>query len=597
MNLKNLSIKYIYAKIKSLINIAYETPYFLLIIILNFFSSFLTILGIPLLVPALQFLQNNNLEENKYIDYLNILFDFFKIDLNFFSIIITSSLLIFLGQVVLLLIELFSKKIQINLKKKYTLSMINNYYGVNWQWMLEDKSGKFQSTISREIEATSEAHLDSLRVITNFFQITFFIFSSFLISFTGSILAIIFFFITLMINSLFSKKLNDTSKSNNESNIRLLSLINSIIQNKKFLKSSKNFENFSNQINYEVDLLNDSSWKLSLIDGSLRTFSYLFGILFMVLIFIFHKKLNINFSEILVLLLIFSRLIPLFSQLISNFNRVLERQPIYISVNGRINELLKNQEINGQKIVYFRNSIQFKNVNFEYKKNISILNNINLKIENKKSTFIVGPSGSGKSTLLDMLLGLIKANKGEVFIDNISIKDVDLNEFRKNIAYVSQDTTFVDGSIIFNLKLSNQKTSMNEIIQICKKVQIYDFIKNLPESFNSNIGENGINLSGGQRQRLAIARALINKPRLLILDEATSNLDLLNEFHINEAINEIKKDIAIVIVTHRFSSIKFADQIYLLEKGKITESGRYFDLVNKKGRLYKYENLSNSMDE
>ena len=117
MNLKNLSIKYIYAKIRSLISIAYETPYFLLIIILNFFSSFLTILGIPLLVPALQFLQNKNLEENKYIDYLNILFDFFKIDLNFFSIIITSSLLIFLGQVVLLLIELFSKKYKSILKK------------------------------------------------------------------------------------------------------------------------------------------------------------------------------------------------------------------------------------------------------------------------------------------------------------------------------------------------------------------------------------------------------------------------------------------------------------------------------------------------
>ena len=317
----------------------------------------------------------------------------------------------------------------------------------------------------------------------------------------------------------------------------------------------------------------------------------------MVLIFIFHKKLNINFSEILVLLLIFSRLIPLFSQLISNFNRVLERQPIYISVNSRINELLKNQEINGKKIVYFSNAIQFKDVNFEYKKNISILNNINLKIENKKSTFIVGPSGSGKSTLLDMLLGLIKANNGEVFIDNISINDVDLNQFRKNIAYVSQDTTFIDGSIIFNLKLSNQKISMNEVIQICKKVKIYEFIKNLPEGFDTNIGENGINLSGGQRQRLAIARALINKPRLLILDEATSNLDLLNEFHINEVINEIKKDIAIVIVTHRFSSLKFADQIYLLEKGKITESGRYFDLVNKKGRLYKYENLSNIVDE
>ena len=125
------------------------------------------------------------------------------------------------------------------------------------------------------------------------------------------------------------------------------------------------------------------------------------------------------------------------------------------------------------------NAIQFKNVNFEYKKNISVLNNINLKIENKKSTFIVGPSGSGKSTLLDMLLGLIKANNGEVFIDNISINDVDLNQFRKNIAYVSQDTTFIDGSIIFNLKLSNQKISMKEIIQICKKVKIYEFIKNL----------------------------------------------------------------------------------------------------------------------
>ena len=586
------SINYLVNKINSLFNVALKTPYFLLIITLNFFSSFLTVLGIPLLVPALQFLQEDKLQtNNQYMNYIEYFFNLLNIDLSFFSIIITSSVLIFFGQLILLLIELFSKRIQIFLNKNYMINMVDNYYELNWLWMLRDKSGKFQSTISREITAASEAHLDSLRSITNFFQILFFTLSSIVISINGSICAIIFFTITLSINSLFSKRLNDTSKLNNDSNIKLLSLINSIIQNKKFLKSSKNFENFSHYINSQIDLVNTTSWKLSLIDGSLRTFSYLFGILFMVSIFIFHRNLNITFSEIIVLLLIFSRLIPLFTTLISNFNRVLERLPIYNSVNKRIEELKKNKEVIGTKNVNLNSQIKLNNINFEYKENIPILNNISLKINPNKATYIVGPSGSGKSTILDILLCLLKPNSGKIIIDNLLSEEINLNQYRKQIAYVSQDSTFVDGSISFNLKLSNNLSKFDEIEEICKKVKIYDYIINLPKQFDTNIGENGTNLSGGQKQRLAIARALLSKPKILILDEATSNLDPETDFFINEIITKIKKDITIIVVTHKFSSLKFADYIYLIEKGSIVESGKYFELVNKKGKMYKYENL------
>ena len=561
-----ISIKYFLEILK----IGFNTPSFVLIVFLNFFSSFLIILGIPLLIPALQFLQNRDDQSDiKFINIIKVIFDTLNINISFFSLIFFASFLIFFGQLVILLIELFSKKIHINLSKNYMNEIIDKYYKSNWAWMIADKSGKFQSAISREINAASETHLDSLRFITNLFQLSVYIISAFIISISGSLYSVLFFILALILNLLFSNNLKKISNNNNIANIKLLSLINSLILNKKFLKSSKNFDNFSSYIKNEIFNVNDTSWRLALIDGGLRTFTYLFGLSFMIAIFIFHEYLNITFNEIIVLLLIFSRLIPTSTQAISNFNRIIEKIPIYDSVNKRILDLELNKEIIGIEKPDLKKEMKFTNVSFNYIENEPILNNININIEPLKTTVLIGESGSGKSTFLDVFMGLLKINKGDIRIGEKNFKNINLDYFRKNIAYVSQDTSLLDGSILFNLRIVNEQITEDEIFTLCKKVKIYDFIKDLPDQLETNIGENGIRLSGGQKQRIAILRALVSKPKILILDEATSNLDFETEKQIMLTIKSLKSNLTILIVTHRFTFLNDVDRIYLLQEGKI----------------------------
>lgn len=553
-------------------DLAIKTPFFSVVIILNVISSFLTILGIPLLIPALQYLnQSETKAENEgiFINFLNIFFDFFKIEISFYSIIFLASSLIFFGQLILLLIELFSKKIHIFLVKKYMTELVNRYYKINWTWMLNDKSGKFQSAISREIIPATEAHLDSLRLITNIIQICVYVYAAFIISVSGSLYSILFFIIAVLINLIFTSKLKLISKKNNVSNINLLTLINSLILNKKFLKSSKNFDSFSTHIKKEIYNVTQTDWKLALIDGSLRTFTYLLGLAFMIFIFIMHPFLKITFNEIIILLLVFSRLIPTFSISVSSFNRVIEKLPIYNSVKLRLDELKNNEEIFGVSKPNFNKDIIFKDVYFEYEKNQIVLNKINFKIKSFSTNVLIGQSGSGKSTFLDLFMGLLKPNEGEIFIGEENFSEINLDNYRQNIAYVSQDTTLLDGSLLFNFKIVNEKVTEKEIYEICKKVQIYDFISNLPDKLNTKVGENGTRLSGGQKQRIALARAFLSNPKILVLDEATSNLDHETEASIISTIKSFKNKITILIVTHRFTILNDVDNVYLIKDREI----------------------------
>lgn len=459
--------------------------------------------------------------------------------------------------------------------------IIDKYYKSSWSWMMADKSGKFQSAISREITSASEIHLDSLRLITNFFQLIVYISSAFIISISGSIYSILFFIFALILNLIFSQHLKNASNNNNKANIKLLSLINSLILNKKFLKSSKNFDNFSTYIKNEISNVNATSWKLALLDGSLRTFTYLFGLSFMIVIFIFHKFLNITFNEILVLLLIFSRLVPTSSQALSNFNRVIERLPIYESINKRILELQLNKEQYGNIDPDLSKEIIFKNVEFHYNKDEEVLKNINLVIKPLKTTALIGESGSGKSTFLDVFMGLLKINKGNIFINDINFSDIDLDIFRKKIAYVSQETSLLDGTILFNFKIINNQVTEDKIYELCKKVKIYDFISKLPEKLNTNIGENGVRLSGGQKQRIALVRALLSEPKILILDEATSNLDIDTESSIMDTIKSLRNNLTILIVTHRFTFLNDVDSMYLLKEGKVNKIDNIEEMLKK----------------
>lgn len=230
--------------------------------------------------------------------------------------------------------------------------------------------------------------------------------------------------------------------------------------------------------------------------------------------------------------------------------------------------------------------IEFKNLNFRYGTRKLVLEDINFKIERGQKIAFVGESGSGKTTLSKLLLHLYSAETGEILINGNHIEDIQLECLREKIAYIPQETFLFSGTIFENLILGMDNATMDDIMEASKLAQAHDFINELPLRYETRLEENGANLSGGQRQRLAIARAMLKKPDILILDEATSNLDAITERALDRTINEFCKDLTTIFIAHRLSTIKNCDKIYVFEKGKIIESGTHRELIDLGGKYY-----------
>ena len=226
-------------------------------------------------------------------------------------------------------------------------------------------------------------------------------------------------------------------------------------------------------------------------------------------------------------------------------------------------------------------NIEFKNLNFKYDlTNEKALINLNLKIEGGSMTALVGHSGAGKSTIINLLPRFYDPQDGFICIDDKKINEVNLDSLRKNISLVSQDVVLFDDTVKNNILFANPNASSDEIITACDNAAATDFINNLPLKFETKVGENGVRLSGGQKQRISIARAILKKSPIILLDEATSSLDAESEEIVQKAINNLTKDKTTIVIAHRLSTIHSAHKIFVLKKGKIVESGNHEFLIN-----------------
>ena len=254
---------------------------------------------------------------------------------------------------------------------------------------------------------------------------------------------------------------------------------------------------------------------------------------------------------------------------------------------GEILDLeIENGEEESRKMEpkHLEGEISYKNVTFKYGQRQNVLEEINLEIKPGERIALVGESGSGKTTLAKLLLNLYPLEEGEILIDNNNILDIKREVLRTKIAYVPQETFLFSGTIMENLALGLERISMEEIVEASKMAKAHDFINELPLRYETLLDENGANLSGGQRQRLAIARAILKKPNILILDEATSNLDSITEAAIESTIRQLSRSMSTIIIAHRLSTIKLCDRIYVLDKGRIVETGAHKELVSIGGR-------------
>ena len=246
-------------------------------------------------------------------------------------------------------------------------------------------------------------------------------------------------------------------------------------------------------------------------------------------------------------------------------------------------EKLKDENIKPKTLA---GDLIIKGVNFAYGLRDNVLNDININIKLGEKIALVGESGSGKTTLSKLLMGFYKVSEGKIILNNYDINDVDKDVLRSKIGYISQESFFFSGTIEENLKFACEDVTYEKIIEVCKKVHIHDYVESLPLRYKTPLEERGANLSGGQRQRLSIARALLKEPEILIMDEATSNLDSITERTIQKTLDECTENISTIIIAHRLSTIKKCSRIYVMEKGKIIEEGSHKWLLDKKGYYY-----------
>ena len=234
----------------------------------------------------------------------------------------------------------------------------------------------------------------------------------------------------------------------------------------------------------------------------------------------------------------------------------------------------------------FTNKIEFKNISFKYKDDY-VLKDFSLTIHKGETVALVGQSGSGKSTLANLITRFYDVNKGDILIDDQNIKDVTKRSLRDLMGIVSQDSILFNDTIANNIKLGTQDATDAAVLEAAKIANADEFIQNLPEKYNTNIGDSGNTLSGGQKQRLSIARAVLKNPPIMILDEATSALDTESEQLVQIALEKMMQNRTSLVIAHRLSTIQKADTIVVLKKGKIVEQGKHEELLAKKGEYFK----------
>ena len=460
----------------------------------------------------------------------------------------------------------------------------------NWLFFTQKKSSKFAHALTNEIERVSVGTGQFLSLLAGAMILVVYII--FALEMAGIITGLIF--IAGVIILLMLRKRVMISQSTGENiteNTR--NLYNSIMQQLEGMKTIKSFgiqdENiriFSNQTNqvaygYLDAIKSYADVKLLFDVGTV--------IMLAIIVLVLIQMIKIPIANLLILIYIFLMMIPQFSIIQSSYQYFINSLPAFDNITELEKQCLLNSDTNNStgKEIVLTNEINFHNISFSYQGEDHFkIKNLTLQLPVGKTVAITGPSGAGKSTVADLIMGLIKPDDGEIRVDNVILSQENLTSWRSRIGYVAQETFLFNETIRFNLLLSYPKANEKNLIDALKLAAAYDFVEKLPEAMDTYIGDRGVKLSGGEKQRLALARALLRKPSLIILDEATSNLDSENEKRILNSVERLHGDITILMIAHRLSTIRNADQIYFMENGKIIESGTWDELLSKENGYF-----------
>ncbi|MBW4557793.1 MAG: ABC transporter ATP-binding protein/permease [Trichormus sp. ATA11-4-KO1] len=499
--------------------------------------------------------------------------------------------------------QIYTEMAQLLLADRLRKQIFEQLQGLPLSYFAKTRSGELINTITTEIERMRQWFSGAAFLMTRGMTAFVYFISMFLLSWQLSIISFLLFTLVGVGLSTLNARAREASFSTSIANGNFTSIAMEFINGIRTVQAFATHD-FERQRFYNAsDKVVSTSTKVILTWALVRPLAeaiastILIGmIIFAFTVFVVNGTLQV--ASLLTFFFVLFRVVPI----VQDINGTRAHLSTLQGAADNIKELIRTDNkyyLQNGKIKFnkLQHSIDIVSVDFGYDAHTTVLNNITLSIEKGKTTALVGGTGAGKSTLIDLIPRFYDPTEGIVLIDGVNLRNFDIKSLRQKIAVVSQDTFIFNTSVWKNIAYGTPEANEAEIRQVAQLANALEFIEEMPEGFDTQLGDRGVRLSGGQRQRIAIARALLRDPEILILDEATSALDSMTERLIQDSIEKLSVGRTVIAIAHRLSTIAQAHKVVVLEQGRIIEQGNYQELLELKGKLWEYHKTQYEMGQ
>lgn len=572
----------------------YRTKIFVLTI-LGFLSGLFEAVGINAIIPLFSLLVRGQGQATDFVSRtIEGLFRSLEINFSIVPLLIFILTLFLLKTLIMILFNYINQKIDASYEETTRNELMKAMFSANWPYLLRQKTGYLETVMVSDINASTHLLRYLSSVILALSSLLMYILVALNISTTITLITVAIGAVLLLIFKPLLTKTRHLAQNQANMNKQVANLISEHMIGMKTVKTMGTETEIRKMAGNFFKMLRNFRVKIGVYQNTVNLVTQPLGILLIVVVFAFsYNTPGFNIASFAAILYLIEKMFALIQNLQSRLHHINEFIPhLKISMNFK-EEAQKNKEQDaGLKNFSFQDSLEYRDVAFAYPGKKPILSQVNFRIERGSFVGLIGPSGAGKTTIVDLLLRLFEPQQGTILIDGENIANIKLQEWRKNIGYVSQDIFLLNDTIRNNIRFYDEGLTEEELARAAELANIYEFVQSLPEGFQTIVGERGVMLSVGQRQRVILARILARKPQILVLDEATSALDNESEVQIQKAIANLKGKVTVLAIAHRLTTIINSDKLLVLDQGKIAEEGSPRQLLeNRDSYFFKVHNL------
>ncbi|TSC69634.1 MAG: ATP-binding cassette, subfamily C, bacterial [Parcubacteria group bacterium Gr01-1014_56] len=549
----------------------------LVLVVLGFLGAILEGIGINAVIPLISFFTGGGGESTDFISTaIRNLFGFFSIPFTFRFLLSFILTLFILRAVAVVVFGYIRGWVTTDYMCDESESMLRRTMLASWPFLLKQKLGTLHNVLVRDIQRSSAL----LEIVGQIIQSLSGFSMYLLVAINISPITTLYTLIGGAVLVLFGRPLLIRNRRTADLVIQQEKLFSQFLSEHiigtKSIKAAGVERLAIRQGNTYLRALRALSLRMALIRSGSASMFQPFSLIFVIVLFmVSYKSPGFSIVSFGATLYLIQKIFTYLESGINALHSVNETLPYVKSLATYKKMLEENREetVIGKKPMVFNRQLAFENVSFSYNGDSSVLSDISFTLPRGQTIGLIGPSGAGKTTMADLLLRLFEPTKGKITLDGERISDISIDEWRRNVGYVSQDVFLLNDTIAENIRFYSKEISKEDIIAAAKQANIYNYIMSLPEGFETTVGDRGVLLSGGQRQRVVLARALARRPKLLILDEATSALDSESEKLIQESIRTLHGNVTVFVIAHRLSTIENADMLLVLENKELSEVG------------------------